>query len=54
MKFMKFEIKHFNRLDNATLRVLQDYYYSYGFWINLNLSFNKTYNTVILAVVAIK
>ena len=31
MNFVKFEIEHFDELDNATLRVFRDYYYLYEF-----------------------
>lgn len=53
MNFVKFETKYFNQLDNVTLRVLKDYCYLYSFWIDFNISHNKTGNTTILEVVIV-
>lgn len=53
--FVKFEIEYFNQLDNTILQVFRNNYYPYyRFWINLNLSLNKTYNTAMLEAVAAK
>lgn len=52
--FVKFETEHYNQLDNATLRVFQNYCYPHGFWIDFNLSFNKTCNTAILKAITAK
>lgn len=54
MDFVKFEIKHFNLLDNAILRIFRDFCFPYRFWIKLNLNFNKTCNTTILETIAAK
>lgn len=54
MDFVKLEAEHFDKLDNATLKVFKDYYYPYRFWIDLNLRLNKIYNTTILKAVAAK
>lgn len=52
--FIKFEAKHFHLLDNATLKVLRDYYFPHKFWIELNLNFNKTCNIAMLEAVIAK
>lgn len=52
--FVKFEVKHFDKLDNAILKVFKDYYYLYKVWINFNLGHNKTYNITILKTVIAK
>ena len=52
MDFMKFKAKYFNELYNVILRVFRDYCYLYRFWIDINLSLDKTYNTGILKDVA--
>ena len=52
--FVKFEAKYFDELYDATLRVFRDYCYPYGFWINFNLSLNKTCNTIMLEAVTAK
>ena len=52
MDFVKFEAEHFDRLDNATLRVFRDYCYPHGFWTDFNLNLNKTCNTAMLEAVA--
>ncbi len=52
MDFVKFEAKHFDQFDNAILRVFRDYCYLHGFWIDFNLSLNKTCNTTMLEAVA--
>ena len=52
--FVKFETKHFDEFNNGTLKIFRDYGYPHRFWINLKLGFNKTYNTIILKVVAAK
>lgn len=52
MDFMEFEVKHFDGLDNITLKVIRNYCYSYRFWINHNLDSNKTCNIVMLEAIA--
>lgn len=51
---MKVEVEHFDKLDNAILRVFKDYYYPNGLWINLNLDLDKTCNIAMLRAVAAK
>lgn len=48
---MKWETKHFSKLDNATGGAIRDYYYLYEYWINHNIGPSKTCSTVILKVV---
>ena len=52
MDFVKFEAEHFDQLSNAILRVFRDYCYPHGFWIELNSSLDKTFNTAMLEAVA--
>lgn len=48
---MKFEVEYFDQLDNTTLKVFSNYCYLHGFWIDFNLSLNKTYNTTMLKAI---
>lgn len=51
MHFKKFEIKHWDILNNATWRRIQEYYYPHKLWINVNNS-SKTFITAILESIA--
>lgn len=51
---MKFESKHFNQFENATLTVFRNYCYLHRFYINLNLYLDKTWNTILLKAVVAK
>lgn len=54
MNFVKFETKHFDELNNTTLRVFRDSRYLSEFLTDLNLGLNKTRNTAMLEVIAAK
>lgn len=48
MDFAKFEIQHFNELDNITMKIIQDCCYLHSFWIDYIFSSSKIYITFIL------
>ena len=54
MDFEKFVAEYFDKLNNAILKVFRHYCYLHGFWINLYLGLDKTYNTAMLEAVAAK
>ena len=53
MDFANYEAKHFNELDNATWRIIRDYYYAHGFWINHNFDHGRSRTHVMLTSVAV-
>lgn len=54
MNFVKFEVEHFDDLDNTTLGVFRDYYYPHRFWIDFNLGLEKICNIAMLKVITAK
>lgn len=54
MNFEKFENKHFDELDNITLKIFKDYCYPHGVCIELNFGLNKTCSIIMLEVVVAK
>lgn len=54
IEVVKFEAEYFDQFSNATLKIIRDYRYPYGFWIELNISLDKTFKLVILEAVAVE
>ena len=51
LDFAKFEVRYFDELNNAIWRVVRNYCYKNGFWIDHNFGPNKSCITVILQVI---
>ena len=51
MDFGKFEVKHFDELDSTTWKLIRNYCYSNGYWIDHNFGLGRTRTTVILKAV---
>ncbi len=51
MNFAEFETRHFDELNNATWRVIKDYYYPHRFWIDHNFSPGRNRTITILTAV---
>lgn len=51
MDFAEFEAKQFDELDTDTWRVVKDYCYPHGFWIDHNFGPGRTCTTVMLKAV---
>ncbi len=49
--FAEFKTRHFNELNNTTWRVVRDYCYPYGFWIDHNFGSDKNRTTTMLTAV---
>ncbi len=50
--FEKFEARHFDDLSGTTWRVVKDYCYPHGFWIDHNFGPGRTRTTAMLEAVA--
>ncbi len=49
--FEKFEAKHFDELDGPTWRLVRDYCYPHGYWIDHNLCPGRSHTTNMLKAV---
>ncbi len=51
MDFAEFEERHFDELNNTTWRVVRDYCYPHGFWIDHNFGPSRNCTTTMLTAV---
>ncbi len=51
MDFAEFEARHFDKLNNTTWRVVWDYSYPHGFWIDHNFGLGRNRTTTMLIAI---